>query len=122
MSTFLLISVIALTLSLNYYLKKKNMKKLLVVAVMAFALIAGSVSINADNKCQSKCEKAKTECVKAKDCKDKKSCATCTKDCKKAKCADSKCDKSKCKKDAKCKQAKKDCKKAKQCKKSCEKK
>ena len=42
------------------------MKKLFVVAIMAVALIATSATVSADN-CQAKCDKAKTECVKAKD-------------------------------------------------------
>lgn len=94
------------------------MKKLFVTAIMAIALIAGSATVYADNDCQSKCDKAKTECVKAKDCAKK---AECTNDCKAEKCTDCKGRKAACKQDvkckdaAKCKKTKADCKKAKQC-------
>ena len=48
------------------------MKKLFVAAIMAIALIAGSVTTYADNCKGQKCDKAKTECVKGECKKDAK--------------------------------------------------
>ena len=79
------------------------MKKLFVTAIMAIALIAGSVAVSADNHCKTKCTKTE-QCSKKANCPEKKDCKDCTKPCNKDKKCTKACDKkAQCpKKDNKC--------------------
>ena len=98
-------------------LNRNIMKKIIVTAVMAIALMAGSATVSADNTCKKQCTKTEQcakPCDKKKDCKK----AECTKPCDKKK----DCKKAECTKKTECPKQKKECTKKQNCKKACNKK